>query len=83
MPLTPITPRAPSREGTSTTLSRESNHKLTVPWNSLGWPVLTLFCLTNVSNHPIIKSIIWKFIWITIGISKMLAQDARSVNSIV
>jgi hypothetical protein len=34
LPLSPITPRAPSREGHLAQLSCESNHKLSVPWNS-------------------------------------------------
>jgi hypothetical protein len=48
MPLTPITPKAPSREGTSTTLSYEFNHKtlstLELPWH--GHPY------GNLLNYP-------------------------------
>jgi hypothetical protein len=43
VPLTPITPRAPSREGQTTTLSQESNHKLSVPWYSPGKASLTTY----------------------------------------
>ncbi len=55
MPLTPITPKAPSREGTSTTLSYEFNHKtlstLELPWH--GHPYGSLL--------PYLFSPVWEY----------------------
>jgi hypothetical protein len=59
MPLTPITPKAPSREGTSTTLSYEFNHE-TLSTLELPWQGLPYGNLINPLQSPIIESKVFR-----------------------